>query len=71
MNLWIVGKCGQTELEWEFMGVFSTEDAAKSACGERFDLWIAPAVLDEALPYETMEEWPGAYFPFVEAGTEI
>lgn len=63
MKLWIVGK--NTEdfpgLEWEFIGVFDSEDKARAACTS-LSYFFGPAELNEALPDETAE-WPGITRP--------
>ena len=65
MDLWIVGKrLDQETSAWEFMGVFDTEGAAVAACVAD-DCFVGPAVLNKALPWETQDEWPGAYYPKV------
>jgi len=61
-QLWIVGRV--TELgDWQFQGVFDTEEAAVAACKD--ETWfVGPVALNEELPEEAMD-WPGAYFPIV------
>jgi hypothetical protein len=62
MMLWIVGKVLNGDpAQWEFQGVFSTEEIAKSYCvGGNF--FIGPASLDNPFPVEKVE-WTGAYYP--------
>jgi hypothetical protein len=47
----------------ECIGVFSAEEKARVACARHADYMIGPVLLDAAFPYETMAEWPGAYYP--------
>ena len=59
----IVWICGQQheEGQWEFQGVFTTEDLAIAACRNE-TYFIGPAKLDEQLPAETCM-WAGGYYP--------
>lgn len=59
-KLWIVGKNTPDE-NWEFQGVFSSEEKAAAACITS-DYWIGPANLDEELLAHSTE-WEGSYFP--------
>jgi len=60
MKLWIVGQ--YREPNWDFQGVFSSEEKAVAAC--RTPLYfVAPADLDAEAPHELAKEWPGAYYP--------
>jgi hypothetical protein len=47
--------------QFEFQGVFSTEEKAISACID-YNYGIGPANLDEQLPDETTK-WEGFYYP--------
>jgi len=47
--------------EWEFMGVFTSEEKAIEACTTDLH-FIGPATLDERCPDATLE-WEGAYYP--------
>ena len=60
MELWI---CGQwiAEREWEFQGIFDSEQRAIDACTHD-NYWIAPVRLNEPLPHETVD-FSGAYYP--------
>ena len=61
MNLWVAARATQ-ELTWsEFIGVFSTEEAAVAACSQLNDM-VGPIALDVAQPDEKVI-WPGAYYP--------
>ena len=65
VKLWLVGKAINTEKnEWEYQGIFRTEEQAANACQQSADYFSAPVELDKLLPYETLPEWPGAkYYP--------
>ncbi len=72
MPLWIVGKSLGNESHWEFQGVFDSEAQAVAAChGPLY--FVAPAMLNEALPDETLLVWEGLYWPGEGAtdGTDI
>lgn len=64
MDLFIVGKWiseasdGQV---WEFQGVYSSTEAAVSACKSSL-YFVAPAVLDREIGDAT-EAWPDAFYP--------
>ncbi|MBR8074106.1 hypothetical protein KDX14_31740 [Burkholderia cenocepacia] len=61
MNLYVVGRSvSEDGLQWELMGIFSTEQLAVANCGPTD--WVGPISLDKRLPDET-QSWPGAYFP--------
>jgi hypothetical protein len=62
MTLYVVGQC--RENTWEFQGVFDTEEAAIAACrtGKYF---VGPIALNEALPDERANGWPGQFFPIL------
>lgn len=59
MRVWVC--CRMTRESWDLQGVFSAESLAAAACVDATFV-IGPVMLDEALPYETVD-WPGAYFP--------
>jgi hypothetical protein len=63
--LWLVCQWRKKWFFWwdlEIQGIFSTEEKAIAACkNERY--FIGPLALDETLPDERMESWPGSYFP--------
>jgi hypothetical protein len=63
--LWVAGQVIEFHEtrggNWEMIGVFDSEEAAKSACEELTD-FIGPVVLNKAFPRDCME-WPGAYYP--------
>lgn len=64
-QVWVCGRvthiCTQPR-EWELQGVFSTEEAAVSACRDH-TYFVGPVKLNESLPHETLPEWPGAHYP--------
>jgi len=64
MNLWIVGQMlgadGKYPM-WSLIGVFSTEERAKSACTEE-TYFMGPAKMNVVLPSH-VTDWPGAYYP--------
>lgn len=61
MKLYVVGRSvSEDGLQWELMGIFSTEQLAVESCGPTD--WVGPICLDTRLPDET-KSWPGAYFP--------
>lgn len=66
-KLWIVGK-NTPDGNWEFQGVFSSEQKAAAACITS-DYWIGPADLDEELLSHSTE-WEGSYFPIPVAPPE-
>jgi hypothetical protein len=53
MKLWI---CGQANVgnEWEWQGVFDSEDKAVAACRDK-TYFIAEVELNEAQPHESCE----------------
>ena len=73
MTLWLCGQYHKPDpvknLAWEFQGIFSTKEAAIAACRKR-EYWIAPIELDQEWPDETMDEFPGLYYPLAETGPE-
>jgi len=69
MELWVVGRVGRVgrvndleSLSWEFCGVFDTIDAAISACVTECH-FVGPAILNECIPEESTETWPGGFYP--------
>jgi hypothetical protein len=63
MNVWLVGRyLNDYNDEIEYMGVFSSREKAVAACKRPSD-WIGPFELDEVLPDELAEEWPGLELP--------
>jgi hypothetical protein len=64
-QLWIVGQTRTSDeesaLEWDFQGVFSTEERAVAACRDS-SYFVAPATLDKELPND-MLVWEGTYYP--------
>lgn len=66
--LWIVGK-RITATEWEFQGVFDSQEQAVAACRSD-DYFIGPATLNEAITDER-EDWPGCYYPTLEDAPAI
>ena len=63
MELWIVGKVVESS-EWEFDGVFDSEEKAIAACKSE-NHFIGPAILNKEIP-EDCVEWSGAYYPLIE-----
>lgn len=63
MIVYIVGQYKENA-NWEFQGVFSTEEKAIEACVND-SYFIGPATLDRTLPEETCE-WKNAYLPIRE-----
>lgn len=63
--LWIVGQIREGA-QWEFQGVFSTEERAVAACRTE-DYFVARVGLDAELPHET-SEWTVAdsWYPLAE-----
>lgn len=56
MELWLCGqyRSGETpNVVWDFAGIFSSKELALSACRDR-NYFVAPVVLDETLPDETV-----------------
>ena len=62
-KVWIMGQIKNEEeyLQFEFMGVFTSEEKAVAACTSDLH-FIGPAVLDERHPDETIA-WEGSYYP--------
>lgn len=63
-TLWIVGRVDEKTrngLVWQFMGVFSTPEAADKRC-RGVNHFMAPAELDAALPEDPIA-WPGCRYP--------
>lgn len=70
MQLWIVGKVlHPSGREFEFEGVFDTEEAALERASISPFHWIGPVELNAQLPKESVE-WPGAYYPLLEKDGE-
>ena len=64
-KLWIVGQhLGVEENDWEFGGVFDSEQKAIEACRDD-NYFIGPTSLNEPHPHETAE-WEGSYYPLLE-----
>jgi len=63
-NVWVMGQITpDNHLEWEFMGVFTSEEKAVQAC--TLDThFVGPAVMNQRRPDDT-HAWPGAYYPLV------
>jgi hypothetical protein len=65
--MWIVGKQNTDSLsEWEFQGLFDSEEQAVAACVARrdgvIDMFVGPAELNVAVKRKK-GSWPGAYYP--------
>jgi hypothetical protein len=69
MKLWIVGKWHGENANWEFMGVFSTQEKAVTACLDR-TYFLGSAILDEALPRELID-WKDFRYPSSTADNEM
>ncbi len=68
-QLWIVGQL-RKGAQWEFVGVFDQESLADAACVNS-EMFVAPAILNETTPVETVS-WPGCYFPrYEETGQTV
>jgi len=65
MKLWVVGKYIQFYENkgsiWEFQGIFDSYEKALEAC-HTISYFIAPAILNESFPDETIE-WEGLVYP--------
>ena len=65
MIVWVCGKvtgdANQPLCPWELVGVFSTEDKARSACRVR-EHFIGPIEMDLSAP-ECSVRWPESYYP--------
>lgn len=70
--MWIVGQvtkrgwdfknnCWDINAEWEFNGVFDSEEFAVKACRDE-NYFVMPAELNVSLPHETVDV-EGAYYP--------
>ena len=71
MIVWIAIQLRGKENAWEFQGVFSSENKAKEAC-KNDKYFIGPAEMDKLYPNESIDGWPGAYYPTLQDGpTEI
>lgn len=62
--VWCAGRVIDRDTnDWQFQGVFATEQEAASVC--RDETWfIGPAKVGAALPVEGFE-WPDAYYPLL------
>jgi len=65
MKLWIVGQIREEEMisQWELQGVFDSESQAVSCTGNRWGFFVAPIILNEVLPEQSVE-WEGLYYPY-------
>lgn len=60
--VYIVGKINPSNSrEWEFEGVFSSQERAEKACLDR-NYFIGPAVINRICEKVTVR-WPDAYYP--------
>lgn len=68
-TVWIIGKMiDDTLSQWEFQGVFDTEELAIAACVEdRF--FVGPAEINTPFPVEPVK-WVGAWYPRVQTRPE-
>ena len=67
MKVWIVGKINpENNLEWEFNGVFDSEEKAVSACKDK-RYFVGPATInidiDDIVPGDKSIDWPNSYYP--------
>jgi hypothetical protein len=61
-KLWIVGRNKDgTGKDWDFQGVFDSEDLAIAACRDG-TYFLAPACLNEEIPHET-SDFPLCRYP--------
>ena len=65
--MWIVGKANTASpSEWEFQGLFDSEERAVAACVAQrngiIDMFVGPAELNVAVKRKK-RSWPGAYYP--------
>ncbi len=65
--MWIVGKAStDSPSEWEFQGLFDSEEQAVAACVVKrngvIDMFVGPAELNVAVKRKK-RSWPGAYYP--------
>jgi hypothetical protein len=62
--LFIVGQVfGDPLRQWEFQGIFDTEQAAVDACGAHKNYFVTPVVLNEAVPHERVVAPAGSFWP--------
>ncbi len=62
--VWIVGRVSSSNAkEWQFHGVFATEDEAITACLDS-NYFVGPA--EVGVPVSD-GSWPAAFYPIVEA----
>lgn len=70
MKLWVVGKTiNATGTEWQFCGVFDTEEKAIAVCTTE-DHFVGPVDLNFIVPPDITTEWPKAYYPLIEEDKE-
>lgn len=62
-KVWVVQKWIK-DLEFEFCGVFSTEEKALASCIHK-DCYVAPVILDDKVSEERIP-WLGLYYPYYE-----
>lgn len=72
-ELWIVGQTkgryvrgNQSDVAWEFQGVFDSEEKAVAACRDG-NYFVAPVTLNAEAPSESIP-FPGGYYPLATAG---
>ena len=62
MKLWVVGRNNDDSgKDWDFQGVFDTEDKAVAACISPMH-FVGPVELNQTIPEES-SEWPDSYYP--------
>jgi len=65
--MWIVGRANiDLPSEWEFQGLFDSEEQAVAACAAGrngvMEMFVGPAELNVAVKRKK-RSWPGAYYP--------
>lgn len=66
VTVWVCGRIASSGA-WEFQGVFSEEERARSECRDA-GYFVAPVEMDRGLPHETTD-WPGLYYPLAATAT--
>lgn len=69
MKLWVVGKVlsprGAVVREWEFVGVFDSEERAVAVCRDEY-YFVGSVELNYIAPEDITEHWPKGYYPLLE-----
>lgn len=53
MKLWRVGQWKGHDKQWEWQGIFDSEEKAVNACRDG-NYFVAPVILNEERPHETI-----------------